>query len=172
VHFKKPNTNKLKNLFNVEGKTALITGSTGALGYSFARGLASHGANVILNGRNQARLDQRIRELKDDGLKAYGYAFDIANSGDVYQAIENIENEIGPIDILINNAGINVRAPLEEFKDEDWHKIIGINLTGAYLVAKAVSKSMIRQKSGKIVNIGSVQSELGRSTIAPYAASK
>jgi len=166
------NSIKLIKLFTVEGRIALVTGSTGALGNTFTRGLALHGATVILNGRNQDKLNQKVRELKDEGFKAFGYVFDITKKEQVNHAVEKIENEIGPIDILVNNAGINLRAPLEDFRDRDWNEIIGINLTGAYFVSKAVAKSMIRRQSGKIINIGSVQSELGRATIAPYAASK
>jgi gluconate 5-dehydrogenase len=160
------------NIFNIKGKVALVTGSTGALGNTFARGLAQHGATVILNGRNNAKLVEKVQELVDEGFKAYGFAFDVTRSEEINVAISRIENEVGPVDILVNNAGINLRASLEEFKNEDWDKVIGINLTGPYLVAKAVVQSMIKRKSGKIINIGSVQNELGRPTIAPYAASK
>jgi gluconate 5-dehydrogenase len=162
----------MKNIFNIKGKVALVTGSTGALGNTFARGLAQHGATVILNGRNSAKLNEKVQELIDEGFRAYGFAFDVTRSEEISLAISQIENEVGPVDILVNNAGINLRAPLEEFKDEDWDKVIGINLTGPYLVAKAVVQSMIQRRSGKIINIGSVQNELGRPTIAPYAASK
>ena len=162
----------MKNIFSIEGKVALVTGSTGALGNTFARGLAQHGATVILNGRNNAKLVEKVQELVDEGFKAYGFAFDVTRSEEINLAISRIEEEIGPVDILVNNAGINLRASLEEFKNEDWDKVIGINLTGPYLVAKAVVQSMIKRKSGKIINIGSVQNELGRPTIAPYAASK
>jgi gluconate 5-dehydrogenase len=162
----------MKNIFNIKGKVALVTGSTGALGNTFARGLAQHGATVILNGRNNAKLNEKVQELIDEGFKAYGFAFDVTRSEEINVAISRVENEVGPVDILVNNAGINLRASLEEFKNEDWDKVIGINLTGPYLVAKAVVQSMIKRKSGKIINIGSVQNELGRPTIAPYAASK
>lgn len=162
----------MKNIFSIKGKVALVTGSTGALGNTFARGLAQHGATVILNGRNKAKLAEKVQELIDEGFKAYGFAFDVTRGEEVNRSILQIENELGPIDILVNNAGINLRAPLEDYKDEDWDKIIGINLTGPYQVAKAVVQSMIKRKSGKIINIGSVQNELGRPTIAPYAASK
>ncbi len=162
----------MKNIFNIKGKVALVTGSTGALGNTFARGLAQHGATVILNGRNSAKLNDKVQELIDEGFRAYGFAFDVTRSEEISLAISRIEEEVGPVDILVNNAGINLRAPLEEFKDEDWDKVIGINLTGPYLVAKAVVRSMIQRRSGKIINIGSVQNELGRPTIAPYAATK
>lgn len=162
----------MKNVFDITGKIALITGSTGALGDAFARGLAQHGATVILNGRNPISLAASVQEFADEGYKAFGYSFDVTKKEEVYQAVSLIEKEVGTVDILVNNAGINLRAPLEDYKDEDWDKVIGINLTGPYLVAKAVVQSMIQQKSGKIINIGSVQNELGRPTIAPYAASK
>ncbi len=162
----------MKNIFNVEGKVALVTGATGALGNSFAWGLARHGATVVLNGRNSDLLKEKILELKGEGFKASGYVFDVTDSKAVNKAVLDIENELGPIDILVNNAGINLRAPLEDFDDEDWNRVIGTNLTGAYIVGKAVVQSMIKRKSGKIINIGSVQCELGRPTIAPYAASK
>jgi gluconate 5-dehydrogenase len=162
----------MKNIFNIKGKVALVTGSTGALGNTFARGLAQQGATVILNGRNNAKLVEKVQELVDEGFKAYGSAFDVTLSEEINLAISRIEKEVGPVDILVNNAGINLRASLEEFKDEDWDKVMGVNLTGPYLVAKAVVQSMIKRKSGKIINIGSVQNELGRPTIAPYAASK
>jgi len=161
-----------KDLFNIKGKIALVTGSTGGLGSSFAKGLAENGATVVLNGRTIEKLNAQTKEFEKFGYKVYAFAFDITKSDEVEKAIAEIENKVGPIDILVNNAGINLRAPLEDFKDEDWDKIIGINLTGAYKVAKAVVKSMIKKGAGKIINIGSMQSELGRSTIAPYAASK
>ena len=162
----------MRNIFEIEGKVALVTGSTGALGNTFARGLAQHGATVILNGRNKAKLAKQVQGLVDEGFRVYGFAFDVTRSEEVNRAVSRIEYEVGPIDILVNNAGINLRASLEQFKDEDWDTVIGINLTGPYLVAKAVVHSMIKRKCGKIINIGSVQNELGRPTIAPYAATK
>ena len=162
----------MNNIFNVEGKVALITGSTGSLGYTFAKGLAQHGATVILNGRNPEKLNHKVSELKSEGYRAFGYAFDITNSKHVNDAISNVEKNIGPIDILVNNAGITLRAPLEDFQEEDWKTLIDINLTGAFIVAKSVVQFMIKRNAGKIINIGSVQSELGRPTIAPYAATK
>lgn len=163
---------KAEKLFNIKGKIALITGSTGGLGHAFAKGLAENGCIVVLNGRNQKKLDSQVKQFKDSGYQVHGYAFDITSSEQVNSAIRQITEEVGAIDILVNNAGINLRAPLENFKDEDWDAIIGINLTGTYKVSKAVVKSMIERESGKIINIGSMQSELGRPTIAPYAASK
>jgi gluconate 5-dehydrogenase len=163
---------KSENLFNVEGKIALITGSTGGLGSLFAEGLAKNGCIVILNSRSQDKVDLQVRNFKDSGYQVHGYAFDVTNTEQINKAVQQISEQVGIIDILVNNAGINLRAPLEDFKDEDWDKIIGINLTGSYKVSKAVARGMIDKNSGKIINIGSMQSELGRPTIAPYAASK
>lgn len=163
---------KISKLFNIEGKIALITGATGGLGSIYAEGLAENGAIVILNGRNKSKLDEIVTKIKSNGYKAYASVFDVTNLGEIESAVRVIEDEIGPIDILINNAGINLRAPLDQFSEEDWDKVIGINLTGTYKVSKAVVQSMIKRKTGKIINIGSMQSELGRPTIAAYAASK
>jgi gluconate 5-dehydrogenase len=124
--------------------------------------MAQHGARVILNGRNAEKLESRMRDLEKEGLKASGYVFDVSRADEVKTACKQMEKELGPIDILVNNAGITVRTSLEEFKDEDWENILDVNLKGAYLVAKAIVPSMIKRRCGKIINIGSVQSELGR----------
>lgn len=159
-------------LFNIKGKIALITGSSGGLGSAFAKGLCQHGAKVILNGRNKEKLNHQVQQFTDEGFEVYGYNFDINDSAGVNAAITDINNNIGEINILVNNAGITVRAPLEEFNEDDWDKIIATNLTSAFIVSKAVVGKMIASKSGKIINIGSLQSELGRPSITPYAASK
>ena len=163
---------KTEEIFNIDGKIALITGSTGGLGSTFAKGLAENGCIVILNGRNQKKLSLQVKQFNNFGYMVHGYPFDVTNREQVNKSIQRVNDEVGEIDILVNNAGINLRAPLENFKDEDWDKIIGTNLTGAYTVSKAIVKSMIKRRSGKIINIGSMQCELGRPTIAPYAASK
>ncbi|MFV0377620.1 MAG: SDR family NAD(P)-dependent oxidoreductase [Mangrovibacterium sp.] len=163
---------KSNKLFDIEGKIALVTGSTGGIGKAFARGLCENGATVVLNGRNPQKLDAQISEFRDLGYRVYGYSFDIADSIQIEKAIEKMNDEIGSIDILVNNAGITVRNPLEEFNDDDWDRIISTNLTGAYKLSKAVAKNMILKRSGKIINIGSLQCELGRPSITPYAASK
>jgi len=160
------------NLFSLDGKTALITGSSRGLGLVLARGLGTAGAKLILNGKNEKRLLQAVEKLKIEGFDAYGYPFDITDKEQIVKQVSNIEYEIGLIDILVNNAGIQRRKPLEEFEEPDWREIIDTNLTGAFLVSQQVVKSMIKQKSGKIINICSLQSELGRETIAPYAAAK
>lgn len=159
-------------LFNVEGKVALVTGSTGGIGKAFAQGLCQNGATVILNGRNQVKIDQQVKEFRSLGYSAYGYQFDLTDSTQIIEAVEKINEEIGTIDILVNNAGITVRNPLEDFKDDDWDAIINTNLTGVFRMSKAVVKGMISKGAGKIINIGSLQCELGRPSITPYAASK
>ncbi|MBD3289653.1 SDR family oxidoreductase [candidate division KSB1 bacterium] len=162
----------LENLFGLKNKTALITGSSQGIGLTLTRGLACAGAHVILNGRNHEKLDKAINALKANGYKISGCPFDVTNENDVSEAISLINKDIGDIDILINNAGTTIRAPLEFYPLSDWRKILDTNLTSAFLVSRAVVKSMIKNKAGKIINICSIQSDLGRPTIAAYAASK
>ena len=159
-------------LERIDGKVALVTGSVRGLGYEFARALAGHGARVVLNGRNKTTVDEAARGLRDEGGDVIGVPFDISDEKQVEKAVGGIVRETGGLDILVNNAGMQIRKPLEEFPAEDWKKILDTNLTGAFLVTKAVVKGMISRRAGKIVNICSLQSDLGRRTIAPYAASK
>lgn len=160
------------NLFDLRGKLALITGSGRGIGFTLARGLARSGCNIVLNDIDEKRLENAVSMLKKDGFNSYGVPFDVRDEKMIDQKISYIEKEIGKIDILINNAGIQIRASLEEFNSEDWRRLIDINLTGAFLVSKSVVQGMIKRKAGKIINICSIQSELARPTIAPYTASK
>ena len=162
----------MDKLFDVSGKVALITGSTSGLGKAFAGFLAERGAIVAVNGRDKAKLDHTVEELQKISQNVSGYVFDVTDTEGIKKVVENIIEKHGRIDILVNNAGINIRGPLHEFSDENWEKVIDINLTGTYRVSRQVAPYMIEQKQGKIINIGSMQSELGRPTIAPYAASK
>lgn len=162
----------MEQIFHVKNKVALITGSSRGLGFVMAKGLGRAGAKVILNGRGLEALNNAVDQLTDEGIKASGYAFDITNENKVKEVINKIHQDIGDIGILVNNAGIQKRAPLAEFDYEDWKKVIDINLSGSFLVSKYVIPGMIRTHSGKIINICSLQSELGRETIAPYAAAK
>ncbi len=159
-------------LFDLTGRIALITGSSQGLGFAIARGLGQAGATLVLNGRNQEKLDRAVSLLSEEGLRVYGCSFDVADANHMHRAIPSLEKEVGPIDILLNNAGIQRRGPLETFEESTWREIIDTNLTGIFLTAKQVVQGMIARKSGKIINICSLQSELGRLTIAPYAASK
>lgn len=161
-----------EEIFNIRGKVALVTGSSGGIGHAFAQGLCRHGATVVLNGRNADKLKKQVEELRSEGFNVYGYDFDITDAGAVSAAVTSIIKNVGEIDILVNNAGITFRGPLEDFSLENWDKIIATNLTSAFVVSKAVIGKMIARQAGKIINIGSLQSELGRPSITPYAASK
>jgi gluconate 5-dehydrogenase len=167
------------HLFDLTGRTALITGSSAGIGLALARGLLSAGARVILNGRQNDKLKQAGGALRTEfspnpkGEERVLYlAFDVTSSDAVDAAIDTLERQHGPIDILINNAGMTHRAPLDQFPTEQWHQIMRTNLDSAFFVARALARHMIPRGHGKIVNICSVQSELGRPGIAPYAASK
>jgi len=160
------------NRFNLENKIVLITGSSSGLGFIMARGLAQEGATIILNGRDENKLVHAVQKLKKENLDVSGSAFDVSDSTSVKTGIEQITKDFGTIDILVNNAGIQIRGPLEDFEESDWDKILKINLSSAFLVSKEIIKGMIHRKSGKIINICSLQSDLGRPTIAPYSASK
>lgn len=160
------------NIFDIQGKTALITGSGEGLGYILSKGLAKAGATVILNGRNEKKLKNTAKEFTGLGYQVHYYVFDITKSSEVHWAVKKIEQAVGPIDILINNAGIQIRKPLEDFSEKNWNEIINTNLTGAFIVSKAVVQGMIKRQAGKIINICSLMSEVGRPTIAPYAAAK
>jgi gluconate 5-dehydrogenase len=139
---------------------------------AMAGGLASAGAQVVVNGTSQERLDKALLQYKQSGFNVRGLKFDITNETEVDAGIAKIENDIGPIDILINNAGIIKRIPLLEMSLDDWQAVIKTDLTGAFIVSKAVAKHMIARKSGKIINICSMMSELGRNSVGAYAAAK
>ena len=157
--------------FQLHGRRALITGSSGGIGLALARALGQAGAHVILNGRSADKLQQAAATLQSENLSVSSQAFDVTNADEVRSAIEGIEAQ-GPIDILVNNAGMQIRGPLHEFADDDWHTLMKTNLDSVYFVSKAVAQKMIPRGQGKIINICSVQSELGRPGIAPYTASK
>jgi gluconate 5-dehydrogenase len=158
--------------FDLTGARALITGSSMGIGLALARGLSEYGAAVVLNARDERRLKTATDELRDRGADAQAKAFDVTDADAVSRAVSEIETEIGPIDILINNAGMQFRAPLEEFPEDKWDLLLRTNVTSAFLVGKAVAARMIPRGTGKIINIASVQSELARPGIAPYTATK
>jgi len=161
-----------ERLFDLTDRIALITGSTRGLGLAVARGLCRAGALVVLNGRDEARLQEAVADLTAEGLQAQGRAFDVTNSRQVDGAVAAIEEQTGPIDILFNNAGLHRRGPLEQLTDRQWQEVIDVNLSGAFHVARAVVGGMIRRGRGKIVNICSLMSEVGRETTGSYAAAK
>lgn len=160
------------NTFRLDGRLALVTGSSAGIGFALARGLAQAGAQVVLNGRNARKLEESLRTLRSEGHAVHMHGFDVTDTAAVNAAIEGIESDVGPIDILVNNAGIQRRNPLHEFKESDWSDIIQTNLDSVFKVSQAVAKGMISRKRGRIINICSVQSELGRPGIAPYMATK
>jgi len=165
-------TNSMTSNEKLNGTVALVTGSSKGLGYVLAAGLAAAGARVVLNGRDETGLEPAVASLRAQGLDVSSECFDITDQNSAIKAVERIETKVGPIQVLVNNAGMQHRAPLEEFALADWNRIIETNLTGAFIVAQAVAERMIVRQSGKIINICSLQAELGRNTIAPYAASK
>jgi gluconate 5-dehydrogenase len=161
------------DLFGVTGKLALITGSSRGIGLGLARGLLGGGCAVILSGRNQQALDKLRTELsRHDGPPVHAVAMDVTEPESVSRAMQTIERDIGPLDILVNNVGAQHRAPFTEFAAEDWHRLIATNLTSAFLVGQAAARKMVGRGRGKIINICSVQSEASRPGIAPYAATK
>ncbi len=161
------------SLFNLEGKIALVTGSTHGLGMAMATGLGKAGATIIVNGNSsKQKIDDAVAHYKSEGINALGYQFNVANEAEVIQAIKKIETEVGTIDILINNAGIIKRTPLEEMEVADFKQVIDIDLVSPFIVSKHVVKNMIAKKEGKIINICSMMSELGRNTVGAYAAAK
>ena len=161
----------MHNLFSVEGKRVLITGSTQGLGLGMARGFVEAGALVIINGRNQDKVKQVRNELSAYG-KVVGYAFDVTYQPQVKQCIDRIEQEVGPLDVLINNAGIHRRAPLEEMTVEDWTTVVEVNLNAVFYVSQCVAAHMIKRRRGKIINISSLNAEAARPSIANYCAAK
>jgi gluconate 5-dehydrogenase len=160
------------DLFNLAGNRALITGSSQGIGLAIAKGLGKAGAQVILNGRDGGRLAVAKAKLEAEGIKVAATAFDVTDELAVKSAVDKIESESGAIDILVNNAGMQFRTSLEDYPAEKWRELMRANVESAFLVGKAVARHMISRRQGKIINICSVQSELGRPSIAPYTASK
>ena len=160
------------SLFDLSGKRALITGSSQGIGLALAQGLAEHGAGVVLNGRSAEKTKEAAASLSAKGFAAETAPFDVTDQAAVATGVAAIESTIGPIDILINNAGMQFRSPLEDFPVDQWDKILRTNISSVFFVGQAVARHMIPRSQGKIINIASVQSELARPNIAPYAATK
>ena len=161
------------SLFDLTGKVALVTGATHGLGMAMAKGLAGAGATLVINGvSSQEKIDNALAEYKAEGFTAYGYKFDVTDEAQANAAVERIEQEVGPIDILVNNAGIIRRVPLLEMPLSEWEKVIKTDLTGVFVMTKAVVKNMVKRDGGKVINICSMMSELGRDSVGAYAAAK
>jgi len=161
-----------RGYFDLSGRRALVTGSSLGIGRALAGGLAEYGASVVLNARNSERLNDAAKAMRGQGYDVSVAPFDVTDGAAVEQAVAQIEEKTGPIDILINNAGMQFRTPLEDFPEDKWDLLLRTNITSAFLVGKAVARRMISRKCGKIINIASVQSELARPGIAPYTATK
>lgn len=160
-------------LFDIKNKTALVTGATHGLGMAMAKGLGLAGATVIINGNSsQTKIDNAVAEFKELGINAHGLKFDVTNEKEVIEAISHIEENIAPIDILVNNAGIIKRTPLTEMEVEDFKEVLNVDLVSPFIMSKHVVKRMIDRKEGKIINICSMMSELGRNSVGAYAAAK
>jgi gluconate 5-dehydrogenase len=162
----------LSPLFDLTGKRALVTGSSQGIGFALAEGLAQHGAAVVLNGRDAAKLDVASNSLRAKGFSVEIVLFDVTDQAAADAGVEEIERKFGAIDILVNNAGMQFRTPLEEFPADRWEQLLKTNVSSVFFVGQAVARQMIRRGHGKIINIASVQSELARPGIAPYTATK
>ncbi|CAI2532150.1 gluconate 5-dehydrogenase [Serratia liquefaciens] len=162
----------MNNLFSLDNKKVLITGASRGIGFLLARGLAEYGAHILVNATTEENAQRAVEALRREGFRADAAAFDVTDSQAIHAAIEKVEAQSGGIDVLINNAGIQRRHPFTEFPEKDWDDIIAVNQKAVFMVSQAVARHMVQRQSGKIINIGSMQSELGRDTITPYAASK
>ncbi|QOW10443.1 gluconate 5-dehydrogenase [Kaistella flava (ex Peng et al. 2021)] len=160
------------NLFNLQGKNALITGGTHGLGMAMAEALAQAGAQLIITGNTPSKMESALEYYQSKGYQAKGYIFDVTNEVDAKINVEKITEEVGNIHILVNNAGIIQREPAISMAVSDFRKVIDVDLVGPFIMAQLVAKQMIERKEGKIINICSMMSELGRSTVSAYAAAK
>jgi gluconate 5-dehydrogenase len=160
------------SLFSLKNKTALVTGSSRGLGHAIAVGLAQAGASIVLNGVNRDRLLAASSKMREEGMSVRESCFDVTDEASVIAAFEAFDREGVAIDILVNNAGIQLRKPMVELSTSEWQRVIDTNLTSAFIVGREAAKRMIPRGSGKIVNIGSLTSELARATVAPYTVAK
>jgi 2-deoxy-D-gluconate 3-dehydrogenase len=159
-------------LFDLGGKVAIVTGGNGGIGLGMARGLAEAGADIVIVGRNEAKSNAAVAELKQQGSKAISIVVDVTDKAAVAAMVELVVRELGRVDILVNNAGINIRKPPQALDIEEWDRVIGTNLTSAFLCSQAVYPAMKAAGGGKIINIGSMMSIFGASFAPAYAASK
>ncbi len=162
----------MKPNFELKGKIALVTGATHGLGMAMAKALAHQGATLVINGHTPAKMDAAIENYASEDIIAHPYLFDVSDVQAVDTAITKIEEEIGTIDILVNNAGMIQRTPALEMDPEDFRKVVDIDLVSPFIVSQRVAKTMVKKGQGKIINICSMMSELGRNTVSAYAAAK
>ena len=159
-------------MFSLKGKIALVTGASYGIGFAIAKGYAEAGAKIVFNDINEELVNKGLEAYREAGIEAIGYVCDVTNENDVNNMISKIEKEVGSVDILVNNAGIIKRIPMHEMTAEDFRKVVDVDLIGPFIVSKAVIPSMIKKGHGKIINICSMMSELGRETVSAYAAAK
>lgn len=162
----------MKNAFDLTGKVALVTGGTYGIGMAMAKALGKAGATIIVNARRSEMVDEAVAEYKKEGLQAYGFTCDVTKEDQVQKMVAEVSKTVGDIDILVNNAGIIKRIPVLETSVEEFKEVIDIDLVGPFIVSKAVAPAMIKKGAGKIINICSMMSELGRETVSAYAAAK
>lgn len=162
----------MNNMFSLNGKVALVTGASYGIGFAIASGMAEAGATIVFNDIKQELVDKGIAAYAEKGIKAHGYVCDVTDEAAVNAMVAQIEKEVGVIDILVNNAGIIKRIPMCEMSAEDFRKVIDVDLNAPFIVSKACIPSMIKKGHGKIINICSMMSELGRETVSAYAAAK
>ncbi len=162
----------MSRLFDVSDRVVLITGSSRGLGLAFAQGFADAGAQVVINGTRPETVDPTVNRIQASGGQVFGYPFDVTDPESVSDAVVRIEDEVGPIEVLINNAGIQRRAPMSEMTLAEWDAVLRANLTSAFLVGRTVAAGMVARERGCIINITSLNVEGARPTIANYASSK
>ena len=163
---------KSLELFDLTGKVALVTGGTHGLGMAIASALAEAGATLVINDLSEDKLDRAVKEYAANGVRAHGYLFDVTDEKAVADAIAKIAAEVGPVDILVNNAGIIKRIPATQMTLAEWNAVINVDLTAPFILSKAVAHGMIERGGGKIINMCSMMSEVGRDTVSAYAAAK
>ena len=161
-----------KNLFDLTGQTALVTGSSRGLGRAMAQGLAEAGAAIVLNGVDAGRLKAAAAEMRAEGFTVHEAAFDVTDEDAIKAAFAKLDAEGVAVDILVNNAGIQLRKPMVELTSDEWRKVIETNLTSAFIIGREAAKRMIPRGRGKVINIGSLTSELARATVTPYTVAK
>lgn len=158
--------------YSLQGKIAWVTGASYGIGFAIASAYAEAGATIVFNDIKQELVDKGLASYKEKGIDAHGYVCDVTNEEQVQAAVEKIQNEVGIIDILVNNAGIIKRIPMTEMKAEEFRQVIDVDLNAPFIVSKAVIPGMMKKGHGKIINICSMMSELGRETVSAYAAAK
>ena len=162
----------ITDMFSLKGKVAWVTGASYGIGFAIAQAYHEAGATVVFNKRNREKVDEALKAYRDAGIPAHGYVCDVTKEDEVFAAVAKIEKEVGAVDILVNNAGIIKRIPLTEMSVAEFREVVDVDLTAAFICAKAVIPSMLKKGAGKIINVCSMMSELGRETLSGYASAK